>query len=221
LRASRQRIVTAQDTERRRLERDIHDGAQQSLVAMAVQLRLLKAVLRKNPERAETLADELGNQATEALTELRNLARGIFPPLLADRGLPAALRSHVERSGGNIQVSVESEVDEQRYAPEEETAVYFCIREALQNAAKHAPATPVCVTLRCEGESLVFEVRDAGPGFTPDTRGLQGSGLRGMQDRLAALGGKLIVVSAPGQKRPLQHCEHDERWHHGNPKTGK
>jgi signal transduction histidine kinase len=204
LRASRQRIVTAQDTERRRLERDIHDGAQQSLVAMAVQLRVLKALLRKNPQRAESLADQLGNQATEALTELRNLARGIFPPLLADRGVAAALRSHVERGAGDIQLSVASEVEDQRYTPEVEAAIYFCIREALQNAAKHAPAAPVSVTLTHEDGLFLFEVRDAGPGFAPERNGLEGSGIQGMHDRLAAPGGELRVVSAPGRGTSIQ-----------------
>ena len=164
LRASRQRLVTAQDTERRRLERDIHDGAQQSLVAMAVQLRLLKALLRKNPERAETLADELGNVARDALTELRNLARGIFPPLLADRGLPAALRSHVERGAGDVHLTMGADVEALRFAPEAETAIYFCIREALQNAAKHAPAARVCVTLRHQDGSLVVRSARRRPG---------------------------------------------------------
>jgi signal transduction histidine kinase len=200
LRASRQRIVSAQDAERRRLERDIHDGAQQSLVAMAVQLRLLKALVRKSPERAESLADDLGLQATDALTELRTLARGIFPPLLADRGLVAALRSQIHRAGGDVHLTVPSELDQSRFAPELETATYFCIREALQNAAKHAAGAAVEVVLAAADGWLCFEVRDAGPGFAPDAAAaLDGTGLQGMRDRLAALGGELSITSARGQ----------------------
>ena len=199
LRASRQRIVAAQDAERRRLERDIHDGAQQHLVAMAVQLRLLKALLKKNPERAEALADDLGAQANEALSELRNLARGIFPPLLAERGLVAAVRSHVDRALGDVHLQVEPALAERRFAPESETAAYFCIREALQNAAKHAPGARVDVVLGRDDGWLEFAVRDNGPGFVhPTGSALDGSGLRGMDDRLAAVGGTLRVDSAPG-----------------------
>jgi signal transduction histidine kinase len=170
LRASRQRIVSAQDAERRRLERDIHDGAQQSLVAIAVQLRLLKALVRKNPERAEGLAEQLGAQANDALGELRNLARGIFPPLLSDRGVATALRSHVDRAIGEVRLQVAADLEERRFPPEIETAMYFCIREALQNAAKHAPEARVEVALSGDQDWLRFEVRDCGPGFDPSRR---------------------------------------------------
>ena len=198
LRASRQRIVAAQNAERRRLERDIHDGAQQYLVAMAVQLRLLKGLLSKSPERAERLADELAAQANEALAELRSLARGIFPPLLADRGLAAAVRAQLERSGAG-QLDVEPSVAEARFAPEIEAAAYFSIREALQNAAKHASGAAVEIMLGRDDGWLRFAVRDDGPGFAVASGAkLDSSGLQGMRDRLAALGGELAITSSPG-----------------------
>jgi len=197
LRASRQRLATAQDAERRRVERDIHDGAQQQLVAIAVTARLARQVLGTTPTPAAGLLDDISSQATEALEMLRDLARGIFPPLLAERGLVAALRAHLARSATTVQLDAAVSLVGARFAPPIETAVYFCCLEALQNAAKHAPGTPVTVHLADEDGWLVFSVRDEGPGFDPGTV-IRGTGLQSMADRLAALEGTLSVESTPG-----------------------
>lgn len=194
LRASRQRLVAAQDEERRRLERNLHDGAQQQLVALGVQLSLAqRQASNEAPEVAETLG-RLQTQTTDALENLRDLARGVYPPLLADKGLAAAIDAQARRSP--LPVHVESE-EIGRYPQEVETAVYFCTLEALQNAAKYAEPQEVVVRLREEGGGLVFTVEDDGQGFDQATTKL-GSGLQNMSDRLAALGGDLLVDSRPG-----------------------
>jgi signal transduction histidine kinase len=197
LRASRQRIVAAQDAARRQLERDVHDGAQQHLVALAVTLRLARQTAEKDPAKLRPLLDDLIVQATEALETLRALARGLFPAILADRGLASALRSHLSRAYPRAALDP-GPLELERFAPDVEAGVYFCCLEALQNAGKHAAGAAVAVRLdRIEGW-LTFEVRDEGPGFAPgQTNG--GSGLMNMADRMAALGGSLQVKSAPGQ----------------------
>jgi signal transduction histidine kinase len=195
LRASRQRLVAAQDHERRRLERNIHDGAQQQLVALSVKARLLRSVARKDPEKVEELAEQLQTESKDALDDLRDLARGIYPPLLADQGLAAALDAQARKAA----VPVEVEPDGVgRYPQEAEAAAYFCVLEALQNVAKYAEASRVTVRLRAEDRHLVFTVEDDGRGFelaaTP-----HGSGLQNMADRLEALGGSVHISSAPGR----------------------
>ena len=194
LRASRRRIVSAQDERARKLERDIHDGAQQQLVALGVKMRLLEPLLERDPAKALELVGQLQTDTTDALENLRDLARGIYPPILADRGLSAALESQARKAA----VPVHLEPDGVgRYPQEVESAVYFCVLEALQNVGKYAQANDVVVRLREQNGDLVFEVRDDGIGFDPDAaRG--GSGLRGMADRLEAVGGELELVSAPG-----------------------
>ena len=199
LRASRERIVAAQDAARRRLERDVHDGAQQHLVALAITLGLARAAAGPDPGgRLAALLDELDGQAREALETLRDLARGIYPPLLADRGLVAALGAHLARTRPGAAVEAGPGLAGARFAPRLEAGVYFCCLEALQNAAKHAPGAPVRVRLAREDGALAFAVEDGGPGFDPG-RGPPGSGLVGMADRVAALGGALRVESAPGR----------------------
>jgi signal transduction histidine kinase len=195
LRASRQRLVAAQDQERRRLERNLHDGAQQNLVALKVKAGLARALAGKDPAKAEELVGQLAADADEALQTLRDLARGIYPPLLADRGLAAALEAHATRA--TLPVEVEAD-GVGRYAPEVEAAVYFCVLEGLQNVQKYAGASRATVRL-WEGEGkLAFEVQDDGGGFDPTaTRG--GSGLTNIADRLDALGGGLDISSAPGR----------------------
>ncbi len=191
LTASRQRLVAAQDSERRRLERNLHDGAQQLLVALKINLGVAKAVAVKDPERTAAMLDELSSQATEALETLRELARGIYPPILADSGLAAALEAHVRR------VAVPVTVDAgglRRHPQDVEAAVYFCCLEALQNIVKHAHATKACVTVRDDADHIVFTVSDDGVGIDPQ-RARSGSGMQNMRDRLAALGG---VVDARG-----------------------
>ncbi|NAZ86108.1 ATP-binding protein, partial [Kineococcus indalonis] len=195
LRASRARIVSAQSAERRRLERDLHDGAQQQLVALGVHLR---SALEATEPTARTAAvqrclDELGT----CLDDLRELARGIHPPVLAAHGLAAALRARARAAGGRVRVQVGPGAAGVRWESEVELAVYFTCLEALQNAAKHAPAAEVLLTLEATGERLTFTVTDDGPGFDA-TRTAHGSGLVGMADRTGALGGTLRTTSAPG-----------------------
>ncbi len=197
LRASRARIVSAGDQERRRVERDIHDGAQQQLVALAINLGLAKSLVAEEPEEAERLLDQLKADARDALETLRDLARGLFPPLLVDRGVAAAVRAHIDKMGIAADVRADS-VGDRRFHPQVEAAVYFCCREAIQNASKHAPGSPIAVTLVVQGDWLAFSVADAGPGFDTSTVG-EGSGLRNLADRVEALGGHLELRSAPGQ----------------------
>jgi signal transduction histidine kinase len=195
LRASRQRLVTAQDEERRRLERNIHDGAQQQLVALAVKLRLVESLAEKDPPRAREMAAQAKSETQEALENLRDLARGIYPPLLADHGLAAALEAQARKS------PVPAEVEPDgigRYPAEAEAAAYFCVLEAMQNVAKYADAGRAVVRLVEEDGSLVFSVTDDGRGFDSATTP-RGSGLQNMADRLDALGGSIDIDSAPGR----------------------
>jgi signal transduction histidine kinase len=194
LRASRQRLVAAQDQERRRIERNIHDGAQQQLVALAVKLKLADALVGRDEERAHAMLADLQVETNQTLEDLRDLARGIYPPLLADKGLAAALENQSRKS--TVPVSVETD-GIGRYPQEAEAAVYFSCLEALQNVAKYAGATKATVRLAQTNGSLTFEVSDDGIGFDPAAAS-RGSGLQGIADRLAALGGELEVRSAPG-----------------------
>jgi signal transduction histidine kinase len=194
LRASRQRLVAAQDEERRRLERNLHDGAQQNLVALKVKLGLAEAFAEKDPARAKQLVGELKSDADDALETLRDLARGIYPPMLADKGLAAALESQARKATIPVEIDADS-VD--RYPQETEAAVYFCVLEALQNVQKYAHATRASVRLSQEGGALSFEVEDDGDGFDPETV-KRGAGLTNMADRLDALGGKLEVAASAG-----------------------
>jgi len=194
LRASRQRLVAAQDEERRKIERNIHDGAQQQLIALAVQQRLAESLIGRDDDRAKALLAELQSSTNQALEDLRDLARGIYPPLLADKGLAVALEAQARKSPVAVTVHADQEV---RYPQEIEAAVYFCTLEALQNVAKYANATNVNIRLAGSNGDLTFSVVDDGAGFDPSTRGY-GTGLQGIADRLAALGGELEVRSAPG-----------------------
>jgi len=193
LRASRRRLVQAQDTERQRIERNLHDGAQQQLVALNVQLTLLEDAADE-PGEVREITGELRAGLRAALDDLRALARGIYPPLLADQGLSAALHAQA----GKAPLPVEIEADGiGRYPREAEAAAYFCILEALQNVAKYARASRATVALSCPDGHLEFTVTDDGDGF--DTaQATRGTGLQGMADRLAAVGGTLRVDSAPG-----------------------
>jgi signal transduction histidine kinase len=194
LRESRRRIVTAQDERAKALERNIHDGAQQQLVALAVKQRLAENLIDRDPDKARLMMAEIRADTTQALENLRDLARGIYPPLLADRGLPAALEAQIRKASVPVELEAKSIG---RYPPEIEAAVYFSCLEALQNVSKYANATHVVVRLAAH-ESLTFEVSDDGLGFDPRSTGY-GTGLQGMVDRLEAVGGALEVRSAPGE----------------------
>jgi signal transduction histidine kinase len=191
LQASRQRIVAAGDAERRRLERDLHDGAQQRLVALAMQLRLIQADIRRDPEAAEALVEAAGDELSQSLAELRELARGLHPAVL-DHGLPTALESLAARSA--VPTAVVCEAPPQ-LAPEIELALYFVACEALTNIAKYAGASTASVRLARSDGGVVIEVADDGAGGAVAGGG---SGLRGLADRVEALDGRLLVVSPPG-----------------------
>ena len=194
LRASRQRIVAAQDEERRRLERNVHDGAQQHLVALAVKLRLARQVTTRDPARARVMLLELATQIDEAMDTLQALALGVYPPLLEAHGIATALAAQYAR--GMVPVSMDAD-GIGRYPLETEAAVYFCVLEALQNAAKYSEASGIIVRLRERAGDLTFEVRDDGRGFDPATSSA-GSGLHGMRDRLAVFGGDAEITASPG-----------------------
>ncbi len=193
LRASRRRLVQAQDEERQRIERNLHDGAQQQLVALTVQLSLLEEAAGDAGE-VRLMIGQLRSTLRAAVDDLRALARGIYPPLLADQGLGPALRAQAGRAPLPVLVVADGIG---RYPQDAEAAVYFCTLEALQNVAKYARASRATVTLSCPGTHLEFTVTDDGAGFDP-AQATQGTGLQGMADRLAAAGGALRVNSAPG-----------------------
>ncbi len=192
LKASRQRLVAAQDKARRRLERDLHDGAQQQLVALKVKLSLAQRLTTQ--EKVKTFLTQLQAEADDTLQTLRDLARGIYPPLLADKGLPVALVAQANKSALDVEVRAEGVG---RYSQDVEAAVYFCCLEALQNVAKYAGPCQVVLTLAADQKTLTFEVADNGSGFERSTSRV-GHGLQNMSDRLDALGGELSVTSQPG-----------------------
>ena len=194
LQAAQRRLVTAQDEERRKLERNIHDGAQQQLVALSVKMRLAQAMLERDPARADQMLAELQDDSQRALEDLRDLARGIYPPLLADKGLPAALEAQARKSP--VPVTVRADVG--RFPQDVEAAVYFSCLEALQNVSKYAHANDVQIEVRALDGRLHFQVRDDGAGFDPTATGY-GTGLQGIADRLSALDGTILVTSAPGE----------------------
>jgi signal transduction histidine kinase len=192
LQASRERIVAAGDAERRRLERNLHDGAQQRLVALALQLRLIQAEIRRDPSSAEAAITSAGDQLAESLGELRELARGLHPAVL-EHGLPAALNSLAARSTVPTAVTCE-ETD--RLPQPLALGMYFVACEALANVAKYAQATAASVSLSRTERGVAIEIADDGVGGADASGG--GSGLRGLADRVEALGGHLLVTSPPG-----------------------
>jgi signal transduction histidine kinase len=197
LRGAQQRIIDAADAERRRIERDLHDGAQQRMVAVAVTLGLAEAQLANDPSRAGRLIAQAREEAQLAVKELRELARGIHPALLSDRGLGAALEALASRAP--IPVTV-SGVPEAPLREPVEAAAYFVTAEALTNVAKYARASEASVELATEDDCLRVSVRDDGVGGAdPST----GSGLRGLCDRVEALDGRLEIESPPGSGTTL------------------
>jgi signal transduction histidine kinase len=195
LRESRARIVATGDAERRRVERDLHDGAQQHLVALAVNLRLAQDIVADDPAAGAEMLAQMGEDVQVTIRELRELAHGIYPPLLADAGLPEALRAAAARSTIPVSVSADGIG---RYSQVVETAVYFCCLEALQNAAKHAPEASARVRVWEESGGLLFSVSDNGPGFDP-AKARAGHGFVNMSDRLGAIGGTIRWESQPGR----------------------
>jgi len=194
LRESRARIVATADAERRRVERDLHDGAQQHLVALAVNLRLARDIMADDPAAGSEMLEQLTQDVQATIRELRELAHGIYPPLLADAGLAEALRAAAARC--TIPVSVGAD-GIGRYSQGVETAIYFCCLEALQNAAKHAPEATAQVRVWEESGGLLFSVSDNGPGFDPG-KARAGHGFVNMADRLGAIGGTVRWESQPG-----------------------
>ncbi|MCB1246065.1 MAG: hypothetical protein KDB69_02220, partial [Acidimicrobiia bacterium] len=190
---SRRRMVSVQDETRRRLERDLHDGAQQHLVAIKVKLGLMRNLAEAgNAPKTTELIGSLVTEADEAIQAMRDFARGVYPPLLEAEGLGPAIVAQARK----LPLPVEVETGElRRYTTEVESSVYFCVLESLQNAVKHAKASRLSVELRDSGATLGFVVADDGVGFSDSSHG---SGLVNLADRIDSIGGRLEVVSAPG-----------------------
>jgi len=199
LRSSRQRLVDLQDERRRVLERDIHDGAQQHLVALAVNLRLAQTLSARAADRSRVLLAAQQQATADAIDTLVQLSRGIYPPLLADEGLTQAVRAAAATSP--VPVSVVADVG--RYDARIEAAAYFACLEALQNAAKHSGATSVRVSLRGAPESLVLTVEDDGRGFNTSAVPV-GAGLANLRDRVESVGGTLTTASGHGRGTRVQ-----------------
>ncbi len=195
LQLSRQRLVDVQDAERRRLERDIHDGAQQHLVALAVNLRLAHTLAQRSPDRADRLIAEQREAATATIETIISLSRGIYPRLLVDEGLTAALRTAIARSPLPVELVA---ADLGRYPAGVEAAAYFCALEALQNSAKHSTAKAIRLDLRGGPGVLEVIVQDDGSGFDPGATRV-GAGLANMRDRVESAGGTLTIETAPSR----------------------
>jgi signal transduction histidine kinase len=200
LKAAQKRLVSAQDEERRRLERNIHDGAQQQLVALAVKARLARQLTDRDPTKAASMLEQIEAETQTALEDLRDLARGIYPPLLADKGLASALDAQARKSGLPIEVRADGIG---RYPQDVEAAVYFSCLEAMQNIAKYAEASAVSVSIVERDHRLAFAVADDGCGFDPAAI-TAGTGLQGIADRLGALDGEVSVTSAPGRGTTIE-----------------
>jgi signal transduction histidine kinase len=185
--------VTAADAERRRIERDLHDGAQQHLLALALSVGLVRQMVeeKESAEEIDSMLEQIGDDVRAAVTQVRQLAQGIYPALLMDAGLEPALRAVASRSPQRVSIEAEGV---RRHPANLEAAVYFCCLEALQNAAKHAPGSDVAVCLRERDGVLTASVSDAGPGFDT-TSPTVGMGRTTMVDRVGALGGTVHWTS--------------------------
>jgi signal transduction histidine kinase len=195
LRLSLERLVDAQDAARRRLERDIHDGAQQHLVALAVNLRLAHTLASRSPDRVNLLLAEQEKAARETIQAIVDLSRGIYPRVLNDEGLAAALQAEIRNTGMPVDLAAQNAG---RYSPSIEAAAYFCCLEALQNAAKHSDARSIRVDLRGDAGCLMLVVEDDGVGFDPQAVS-PGAGMTNMPDRIESAGGTLIIESVPAR----------------------
>ncbi len=196
LRASRQRLVAAADQARRDLERDLHDGAQQQIVALTAKLRLARNQLARDPAIAGQTLAEAQAEAKQTLQDLRELARGIHPSVLSDQGILAAVKSRITRLPIGVRLTAGPELAGGRYPDEIEGAAYFLVCEALVNVVKHAHASQAQVLLSDDGARLRVEITDDGAGFDPADAA--GSGLTGLADRIEAVGGSLSIRSRPG-----------------------
>jgi signal transduction histidine kinase len=198
LRVSRERLVTARDAQRRGLERDIREGPQRQLTEIGHRIHDTDTMVEDDPAEAERIIDRLAERANATLEGLRDLARGIFPPLLADKGIGAALEAHVRKVGAHAKVEAVGAVATRRFDPDVEACVYFCCLQAIQNVVRHAGNASAVVALDSDGEEIRFSVSDDGSGFvvaaTPP-----GMGIQIMRDRLDALDGELVVESEPGR----------------------
>jgi signal transduction histidine kinase len=208
---SRARIQATADDERRRIERNLHDGAQQRLVALRIKLELAAERMEDADHASADLIRQLGVEVDAALDEVRSLARGIYPSPLADRGLVEGLRSAALQAA--LPTTVMAVGVRPRYPREVESGAYFCCLEALQNAAKHAGERARAEVRLAERDGeLVFEVADDGRGFDATGHAAESSGLQNMMDRVGALGGRLTIASAPGEGTtvtgtiPLDHA---------------
>jgi signal transduction histidine kinase len=196
LRDSRRRIVLSVEDERRRLERDLHDGAQQRLIALRIQLGLAAELVVQEPQESSRLLSELACEAQGALDELRDLAHGIYPQLLIEDGLEAAIEALAADAPACIRLDLPGIA---RHDAELEAAVYFTCMEALQNAVKHAGNnSTVTIQLRERRGGLYFEVRDTGRGFDTRAEGVSG-GIVNMRDRIGAAGGTIEILARPGR----------------------
>jgi signal transduction histidine kinase len=193
LAASRTRLVTAQEAERRRLERDLHDGIQQELVALIAKLRLARNQLQRDPQLATATLADLQGGIQRALTDLREVAHGIHPAVLSSQGLVEAVETMAGRMPIGVRVQADARIRSSRYAPEIEGAAYFVVAEGLANVLKHSGAGQVTVLIAAENSHLNLEVSDDGHGF--DAGAVRDSGLRGLRDRVEALGGTLGIDS--------------------------
>lgn len=193
---SRARIIAAQDTERRRIERDLHDGAQQHVVALIMKLRLARNQLGRGERSAEDVLGELQTDTRQLLADLRDLAHGIHPPVLSDRGLVAAVEARADRQPLDVAVHAEPALREQRLGSDVEVAAYFTVCEALTNIVKHAHTNQAQIALSTVNGHLEIVVSDNGTGYTATQGG--GHGLTNLRDRVEALGGSLHVEGHPG-----------------------
>ena len=202
LQASRSRIVQAEEAGRRRLERDIHDGVQQELVALLAKIGRARSQLGRGSAAVAGLLEELQEETKLTLSDLRDLAQGIHPTVLTDRGLVEAIQDRISRLPDSVSLEADGQLRNTRFTQAVEGAAYFTVCEGLANAMKHASAGRVVVRLGAEGDGLLIEVCDDGAGF--ESGAVARSGLSGLQDRIDALGGKLAIVSAPGRGTQLR-----------------
>ncbi|HUL85870.1 MAG TPA: ATP-binding protein, partial [Actinomycetota bacterium] len=197
LQISRQRLVTARDAQRRGLERDIREGPERRLIDIGRRVREATELLDRDAAAAEALLDRLGVEANTTLEGLRDLARGIFPPLLADQGIEPALEAHIRKVGANATIEASTAFRDRRFDADTEACVYFCCLQAIQNVIRHAGNAPCTVGLDLDDHGLVVAVRDEGPGFDADATP-PGMGRQIMRDRVDALDGRLEIVATPG-----------------------